>query len=223
MIKGFFNSLFGKKDTKPSEIQYQTDLHPVLEGIVPVDYKMPTISEYRAKQTIAFEENKKLKTKVNHNRVHMNEVFFLKKYGKVPKKTNWANMPGFMSMLFNGFIVGRRVSDEKVVVFCGIKDTESRTLNGKSIKYSTLCTKCSSRAEYRGFLWYKVSNKDALLLILNNAVFEDEESRVWLEDYFEYMEFVEQYKIDNPDVLVDLPERQSTMDYIREKQGLTGG
>ena len=44
--------------------------------------------------------------------------------------------------------------------------------------------------------------------MLAEGEFEDDASRVWLEDYFAYVEFVAAYRVENPDIELNLIARQ---------------
>lgn len=205
MFKGLIDTLFNRKDSKKVEIPDKKDIDRVLSGEIPDNIVVPTITEIRNIQKKEYAASVALQKSVIRNRQHVNELFFLKRYGKIPTKNNWANLPGFMSYMFKGFIVGKGIEDDRVIVFCGMKDVNERKLNNMSIKYNTLIQK--NGKVWRGYKWYWVNDTDTLLVILSNAVFVDSISKQWLLDYFDYKEYIEQYRIENPDVMLDLPPR----------------
>lgn len=167
-----------------------------------------TISEYR----VAMHQRKKAFSDASNavvDRVYnVNEIFMKERYGiQLNRRTN-RMLPGFMSANFGGFHVGKNVETNKMYVFAGSKDIFDRKVkigSSRAVTYNMLNQWVSRNGKpMRGYVWYRVRDNEVLREMLERGEFEDEASRVWLEDYFAYVEFVAEYRRMHPDVELNL-------------------
>ncbi len=173
-----------------------------------------TIAAYRKKVIKRKKALAKVNAEITERVYNVNELFMMERYGiKLTKRTNLM-LPGFMSGNFSGFFVGKSVDTNKMYVFAGSKDVYERRVTiggGKSrpISYNMLNQWVGRGGEpIHGYVWFKVKDNDILRRMLAEGEFEDDASRVWLEDYFAYVEFVAAYRAVHPDIELNLIARQ---------------
>ena len=58
----------------------------------------------------------------------------------------------------------------------------------------------------KGYLWYRVLDLGILKEMYEVGDFIDEASRVWLSDYFSYLEFIEKYRKEHPGEKLEIDE-----------------
>lgn len=172
-----------------------------------------TIAAYRKRVNKRKKALAKVNAEITERVYNVNELFMMERYGiKLTKRTNLM-LPGFMSGNFSGFFVGKSVDTNKMYVFAGSKDVYERRVTiggGKSrpISYNMLNQWVGRGGEpIHGYVWFKVKDNDILRRMLAEGEFEDDASRVWLEDYFAYVEFVAAYRVENPDIELNLIAR----------------
>ena len=162
------------------------------------------------------------KKRVTENRLTLNEKFMLDVYGidmRAPgKKRHAFYYPSFMHIRFTGFVIGKSILDGKVIVFGGDADCGRRNiiLRNKPLRYFRLLQAVKSGKPHVGFMWHKISDVELIkkLYFDENTEYYDEESRKWLTDFLLYLEYVEKYKVSNPNVLLELSEVDKIYDEI---------
>lgn len=167
-----------------------------------------TISEYRKTSQSKKKAFSDASNAVVERVYTANEIFMKERYGiQLNRRTN-RMLPGFMSANFGGFFVGKSVETNKMYVFAGNKDIFDRKVKiggGRPISYNMLNQWVGRDGKpMKGYVWYRVRDNEVLREMLERGEFEDSASRVWLEDYFAYVEFIAEYRRENPGVELNL-------------------
>jgi len=173
----------------------------IREGIISETMSEYKIRKRKEKQRAAREVKEVISRRANINDMYMMERFGIKGKGGLC-------YPNFMAVNFSGFMVGKEVDTNKIVVFAGVNDVNSRhfTVNGRKITYNYLSQNMDTGKVMKGYLWYRVLDLGILKEMYEVGDFIDEASRVWLSDYFSYLEFIEKYRKDHPGEKLEIDE-----------------
>lgn len=167
-----------------------------------------TINQYKKRKA---KEQLKVKNQIKEvikTRMSVNDLYMQERFGVIPKRKSALCYPNFMAVNFNGFIVGKCIEDNSIVIFAGVQDVSDRNLvlNGRKITYNLLMRYISSDKIYHGFRWFKVKDLSILKQMYETGEFYDNASKIWLSDYFNYLEFIERYRVENPAVRMEIDE-----------------
>ena len=172
------------------------------------NYVFETVAEYTNRKKASRDRVVRNIKEVVKRRGTLNDRFMLEKYGIVVKKRGGFMYPNFMSANFGGFMIGKNVEDGRYVIFAGVTDVNRREfqLKGRKLTYSRILSHISDGKIHHGYKWYRVRDDGILREILGSGDFYDNESRVWLEDYFNYNEYVRKYREEHPDEKFEIDE-----------------
>lgn len=169
-----------------------------------------TIGKYQQRKIAQRKRVQKEVKEVVNTRMTVNDMYMMERFGVKVKGYGAFRYPNFMAANFAGFIVGKCVETNKMLVFAGTTDVNSRqfVLNGRKLTYNSLNRFLSSGKITHGYKWYRVKDLGILMGMRDAGEFVDEASRIWLEDYFSYLAFVKKYREEHPDALLELDEIQ---------------
>lgn len=169
-----------------------------------------SIGEYRERVYRKKSEVEREKKEILNRRMSVNEEYMMERFGIKPKKRTMFSFPNFMAANFSGFMIGKSIEDGKFLIFAGLSDVQARNvvIGRRPLTYSAINSYISSGVVKYGYMWYRVSDIGELRVI-SGGEFVDEASRVWLEDYFNYLEFVRGWRERNPGIKIDINEMNS--------------
>lgn len=166
-----------------------------------------SIGEYRESANAKRKAIEKERKEILNRRMSVNEEYMMERFGIKPKRRTMFGFPNFMAANFSGFLVGKSVDDGKFLIFAGLSDVQGRNvvIGKRVLTYSAINSYISSGGVKYGYMWYRVSNIEELRVI-SGGEFVDEASRVWLFDYFNYLEFIKGWRDRNPGLKIDINE-----------------
>lgn len=173
----------------------------IRDGIISETMSEYKIRKRKEKQRAAREVKEVIARRANVNDMYMMERFGIKGKGGLC-------YPNFMAVNFSGFMVGKEVETNKIVVFAGVNDVNSRNfvVNGRKITYNYLSQNMDTGKVMKGYLWYRVLDLGVLREMYEVGDFIDEASRVWLSDYFSYLDFIKKYRDEHPGEKLEIDE-----------------
>lgn len=172
------------------------------------NYVEETVLEYSNRKKVIRERVIRDIKEVVKRRGTLNDMFMMEKYGIKVKKRGGFMYPNFMSANFGGFMIGKNVEDGRYVIFAGVTDVNQREfqLKGRKLTYSRILSHISDGKIHHGYKWYRVADDGLLGVIRRDGEFVDRESGVWLDDYFEYKEYIRRWREENPGEMLDIDE-----------------
>jgi hypothetical protein len=166
-----------------------------------------SIGEYRENANEKRKAIEKERKEILNRRMSVNEEYMMERFGIKPKRRTMFGFPNFMAANFSGFLIGKSVEDGKFLIFAGLSDVQDRNVvvGKRVLTYSAINSYISSGGVRYGYMWYRVSNVEELRVI-SGGEFVDEASRVWLLDYFNYLDFIRGWRERNPGLKIDINE-----------------
>ena len=209
--------LQAKIENLSSEVDKKDENHEEMKDLLLGDIRDSGLKEQYIDETVGEYHKRKAKQRqrvkneikaVVDIRMTINDLYMMERFGIKMKKRGSMFYPNFMATNFSGFLVGKCVETNKMVVFAGVTDVNDRKfqLNGRVISYNLIMRYLSSGKIHHGYKWFRVKNDEILRGMYENGEFVDDASRIWLGDYFNYLAFVEKYKADNPEVKTEIDE-----------------